>query len=406
MDKQIFDIINKELDFQQNTINLIASENIVSKDVLKATGSRLNKYTEGYPEGLGRYYNGCKYYDEIENICRDRVLKLLGTEDYHANVQPHSGSQANMAVYEAVLELGDTVLSSDLSCYSHLTHGSPVNFSGKHYNFIHYGLTDDGYVDYDSMETLAKVHKPKMIIVGYSAYPRAIDFDRIRKICDEVGAYMMCDVSHVIGLIVANNFPNPCNYNADFVTFTTHKTFRSSRHAIILCKKEFSKKIDKAIFPGIQGGSLMNQIAGVSVGLYEASQPEFKKYQDNVVRCAKTMAEEFVKRGYSVVTSGTDTHLILIDLTNKGLNGRECANRLEEIGIIVNKNSIPNETLPPSKCSGIRLGTPTICSRGMGIEESKEIVDIIDKAIDKNYSNQDLLKLRVERLCERFPILR
>ncbi|EYE88766.1 serine hydroxymethyltransferase, partial [Fervidicella metallireducens AeB] len=354
VDSEIYEAIMLETGRQKNKIELIASENFTSEAVREAMGSILtNKYAEGYPSK--RYYGGCEYVDIVEDIARNRIKELFKAE--HANVQPHSGSQANMGVYFSVLQPGDKVLGMNLSHGGHLTHGSPVNFSGILYNFISYGVDETGYINYEELRKTALEEKPKMIVSGASAYSRIIDFKKIREICDEVGAYMMVDMAHVAGLVAAGLHPNPVEY-ADFVTTTTHKSLRGPRGGAILCKEKYAKLVDKSIFPGIQGGPLMHIIAAKAVCFKEAMTPEFKEYQKNVIENAKTLAEELIKRGFNIVSGGTDNHLMLVDLTNKNITGKEAEHLLDEVGITVNKNTVPFEKLSPFVTSGLRIGTP------------------------------------------------
>lgn len=400
VDQEIFNVIKSEMDRQENKIELIASENFTSSAVMEAMGSPLtNKYAEGYPGK--RYYGGCECVDVAENIARDRMCKLFGAE--HANVQPHSGSQANMGVYMSVLEPGDKVLGMNLSHGGHLTHGSPVNFSGKLYKFISYGVNEQGVIDYEELRRIALLEKPKMIVSGASAYARIIDFKTIREICDEIGAYMMVDMSHIAGLIAAGVHPSPVPY-ADFVTTTTHKTLRGPRGGAILCKEEYAKAVDKAIFPGIQGGPLMHVIAAKAVCFKEAMSDEFKAYQKKVVENAHTLAEALTSRGFKLVSGGTDNHLMLVDLRNKGVTGKEAEHLLDEVGITVNKNTVPFETQSPFVTSGVRIGTPATTTRGFGKEEMVEIADIISWSIDNKDGDLTPAKNRVKALCEKFPL--
>lgn len=400
VDQEIFNVIKSEMDRQENKIELIASENFTSSAVMEAMGSPLtNKYAEGYPGK--RYYGGCECVDVAENIARDRMCKLFGAE--HANVQPHSGSQANMGVYMSVLEPGDKVLGMNLSHGGHLTHGSPVNFSGKLYKFISYGVNEQGVIDYEELRRIALLEKPKMIVSGASAYARIINFKTIREICDEIGAYMMVDMSHIAGLIAAGVHPSPVPY-ADFVTTTTHKTLRGPRGGAILCKEEYAKAVDKAIFPGIQGGPLMHVIAAKAVCFKEAMSDEFKAYQKKVVENAHTLAEALTSRGFKLVSGGTDNHLMLVDLRNKGVTGKEAEHLLDEVGITVNKNTVPFETQSPFVTSGVRIGTPATTTRGFGKEEMVEIADIISWSIDNKDGDLTPAKNRVKALCEKFPL--
>ncbi|HHD10914.1 MAG TPA: serine hydroxymethyltransferase [Deltaproteobacteria bacterium] len=401
-DPQLYEAIRLETERQEYKLELIASENLVSERVLEAVGSVLtNKYAEGYPGK--RYYGGCEFVDIAERLAIERAKKLFGCE--HVNVQPHSGSQANMAVYMATLKPGDTVLGMDLTHGGHLTHGSPVNFSGKLYNFVFYGVRkDDHRIDMDQVRELAKKHRPKLIVVGASAYPRVIDFEAFREVADEVGAKIMVDIAHIAGLVAAGLHPSPVPH-AEFVTTTTHKTLRGPRAGMIMCREEFAKAIDKEIFPGIQGGPLMHIIAAKAVAFKEALEPEFKEYQRQILKNAKTLAEELLNRGYELISGGTDTHLMLVDLTKTGLTGKEAEEALHKAGITVNKNTIPFETRSPFVTSGIRIGVPAVTTRGMKEEEMRIIADFIDRVL-KDPTNEELLcrvKEEVRRLCERFP---
>ncbi|AEH49625.1 serine hydroxymethyltransferase [Parageobacillus thermoglucosidasius] len=404
-DPQVFEAIQNELKRQQSKIELIASENFVSRAVMEAQGSVLtNKYAEGYPGR--RYYGGCEYVDVVEDLARERAKKLFGAE--HANVQPHSGAQANMAVYFTVLSHGDTVLGMNLSHGGHLTHGSPVNFSGVQYNFVEYGVDPETHtIDYDEVLEKARVHKPKLIVAGASAYPRIIDFQRFREIADEVGAYLMVDMAHIAGLVAAGLHPNPVPY-AHFVTTTTHKTLRGPRGGMILCKEEFAKQIDKAIFPGIQGGPLMHVIAAKAVALGEALQDSFKTYAQNIVNNAKRLAEALKKEGFTLVSGGTDNHLLLIDLRPQGLTGKVAEKLLDEIGITVNKNTIPYDPESPFVTSGIRIGTAAVTTRGFGLEEMDEIAGIISLVLNNHEDEAKLeeARKRVAALTEKFPLYR
>ena len=399
-DPEVADAMNLELRRQKNNIELIASENIVSPAVMAAMGSVLtNKYAEGYPSK--RYYGGCQCVDILENIARDRACKLFGAD--HANVQPHSGASANFAVYFALLKPGDTVLGMNLDMGGHLTHGSPVNFSGRDYNVIPYGVNDDGYIDYDKVRALAKEHKPKMIIAGASAYPREIRFDIFREICDEVGAYLMVDMAHIAGLVASNLHMNPVSY-ADVVTSTTHKTLRGPRGGLILCKEELAKTIDKAIFPGTQGGPLEHIIAAKAVCFKEALEPEFKDYMKKVAENAQYLAEGFREVGVDMVSGGTDNHLILLDLRNLNVTGKLLQNNLDLVNITANKNTIPNEPLSPFITSGLRVGTPAVTTRGFGKDEMKLIAKWIrDIAADFD-GNSERVKAEVSELCKKFPL--
>ncbi len=400
VDSEIHSIIEKELDRQRNGIELIASENFVSDAVLEAMGTVLtNKYAEGYPDK--RYYGGCHVVDEAETLAIERLKKLFNAE--HANVQPHSGANANLAVYFALINAGDTVLGMNLSHGGHLTHGSPVNFSGKLYNFISYGVGQDtGMIDYDEVESLAKEHKPRLIVAGASAHPRILDFKRFKEIADSVGAYLMVDMAHIAGLVAAGLHPNPCEY-ADVVTTTTHKTLRGPRGGAILCKEEFAKKIDKAIFPGSQGGPLMHIIAAKAISFKEALSDDFKDYQRKVIDNAASLAEELKNRGFKLVSDGTDNHLMLIDLRNKNVTGKEAEEMLDEVGITVNKNAIPFDPESPFVTSGIRIGTPAVTTRGMGKDEMAVIAEVIEKAIGK-VEDKETIRQKVKELCDDFPL--
>ncbi len=399
-DKELYDSMKLELGRQTGNIELIASENYVSKAVLAAMGSHLtNKYAEGYP--AKRYYGGCEFVDITEDLARDRMTKLFGAD--HANVQPHSGSQANMAVYMSVLEAGDKVLGMNLSDGGHLTHGSPVNFSGKLYKFVSYGVNEDGVIDYDVVADMAKKEKPKMIVAGASAYSRIIDFAKFREIADSVGAYLMVDMAHIAGLVATGAHPSPVPY-ADFVSTTTHKTLRGPRGGAVLCREEFAKKLDKAVFPGMQGGPLMHMIAAKAICFKEAMSPEFKTYIDHVVENASTLSAELVSKGFKVVSGGTDNHLMLVDLRSKGVTGKEAEKLLDKIGITLNKNTVPMETESPFVTSGVRIGTPATTTRGFGKEEMKEIADIIDFAITNREGDLSDAEKRVREMCAKFPL--
>ena len=390
-----------ELTRQRNNIELIASENIVSKAVLLAAGGVLtNKYAEGYPSK--RYYGGCEYVDVVERIARERAKKLFGAE--YANVQPHSGANANLAVFFALVNPGDTVMGMNLSEGGHLSHGSPVNISGKYFNIVPYGVNKETEtIDYDEMRKIAKECKPKLIVVGASAYPRIIDFAKCREICDEVGAYLMVDMAHIAGLVAAGLHPSPVPY-ADVVTTTTHKTLRGPRGGMILCKKELGKIIDKAIFPGTQGGPLMHIIAAKAVALGEALQDDFKVYQQNVINNAKTLSLELMNKGLELVSGGTDNHLMLLKLINTGVTGKELEARLDSVHITVNKNTIPNEPLSPFVTSGVRIGTPAVTTRGFGENEMKLIADFIYKITTNYEASKDAVSAEVSELCAKFPI--
>lgn len=399
-DEEIYEQIKKEEERQKHNIELIASENFVSEAVLEAVGSILtNKYAEGYPNA--RYYGGCEYIDQIEELARNRAKELFGAE--HANVQPHSGSQANMAVYMTVLQPGDTVLGMDLSNGGHLTHGSKVNFSGKLYNFIAYGVKEDGYIDYEDVERKAMEYKPKLILAGASAYPRKIDFKKFREIADKIGAYFMVDMAHIAGLVCAGEHESPVPY-ADFVTSTTHKTLRGPRSGLILCKEQYAKALDKTIFPGIQGGPLEHVIAGKAVCFKEAMQPEFKQYAHQVVLNARKLAEELVKRDFNLVSGGTDNHLMLIDLRSKGLTGKEATLLLDEVNITVNKNAVPNDPEKPMVTSGIRIGTPAVTTRGLKEEDMVKLAEAIDLTLQKTEKDKAKAKEIVEQLTAKYII--
>lgn len=399
-DPEVMDLINKETERQEHHIELIASENFVSRQVMEAMGSTLtNKYAEGYP--AKRYYGGCEVVDIVENLAIDRMKKLFNAD--HANVQPHSGSNANLGVYLAVLKPGDKVLGMNLSEGGHLTHGSPVNISGLYYDFVSYGVdSETETIDYDVVREIALKEKPKMIVAGASAYPREIDFAKFREIADEVGAYLMVDMAHIAGLVAVGLHQSPVPY-ADFVTTTTHKTLRGPRGGAILCKAEYAKIIDKAIFPGCQGGPLMHIIAGKAVAFGEALQDGFKDYQKQILLNTKALADGLLEAGFRLVSGGTDNHLILIDVKAKGLTGKKAEALLNEVGVATNKNTIPNETESPFITSGIRIGTAAMTTRGMKEEEMKEIGKIITLALDES-NNRDEIKQRVYALCERFPL--
>lgn|SRR5690606_25143758 len=402
-DPQVFEAIQKELKRQRTKIELIASENFVSEAVMEAQGSVLtNKYAEGYPGR--RYYGGCEYVDIVEDLARDRAKEIFGAE--HANVQPHSGAQANMAVYFTVLEHGDTVLGMNLSHGGHLTHGSPVNFSGVQYNFVEYGVNENDHrINYEDVRQKALEHKPKLIVVGASAYPREIDFAKFREIADEVGAYMMVDMAHIAGLVAAGLHPNPVPH-AHFVTTTTHKTLRGPRGGMVLCKEEFAKKIDKSVFPGLQGGPLMHVIAAKAVSFGEVLKPEFKTYAQNIIDNAKRLGEGLKKEGLDLVSDGTDNHLLLLDLRSVGLTGKVAEKVLDEVGITVNKNTIPYDPEGPFTTSGIRIGTPAVTSRGFGFEEMDEIASLIGLVL-KNHEDETKLeeaRNRVEALTAKFAL--
>ena len=401
IDPQLAEAIENEANRQRNKIELIASENFVSAAVLEAAGSPLtNKYAEGYPGK--RYYGGCEFVDVAESLAIERAKAIFGAE--HANVQPHSGAQANTAVYFAVLKPGDTILGMNLAHGGHLTHGSPVNISGSYFNIIPYGVDKDTFkIDYDEVRRLAVEHKPKMIVAGASAYPRSIDFKIFREIADEVGAYLMVDMAHIAGLVAAGLHPNPVPY-AHFVTTTTHKTLRGPRGGMILCKEEFAKAVDKAIFPGIQGGPLMHIIAAKAVCFKEAMSYEFKSYQKQIMANASKLASELMNRGFNIVSGGTDNHLMLIDLRNKGVTGKAAEHMLDDVGITVNKNSIPFDTEKPFVTSGVRIGTPAVTTRGMKEDDMVEIAELISMTIDNFEENKDKIRERIAQLCEKYPL--
>ena len=400
-DAEVAAACDRELDREQHNIELIASENIVSKAVLLAAGTVLtNKYAEGYPGK--RYYGGCVYVDEVEEIARERAKKLFGAE--HANVQPHSGANANLAVFFALLNPGDTVLSMNLAHGGHLSHGSPVNISGKYFNIVPYGVADDTEaIDYDKVRELALECKPKLILAGASAYPRTIDFKRFREIADEVGAYFMVDMAHIAGLVAAGLHPSPVPY-AHVVTTTTHKTLRGPRGGLILCREEFAKQIDKAVFPGTQGGPLMHIIAAKAVALGEALTDEFKDYQRRIVENAAALAKGLMDRGFKLVSGGTDNHLMLLDLRGLELTGKELEHRLDEVHITVNKNTVPNEPRSPFITSGVRIGTPAVTSRGFGVAEMDLIAGWISDVINDFENSKERITAEVIALCKKFPI--
>lgn len=399
-DPEIGDVVYEELERQRDGLELIASENVVSEAVMYAMGSPLtNKYAEGYPGK--RYYGGCYVVDKAENIAIERAKALFGAE--HVNVQPHSGAQANMAVYFALLELGDTVLGMNLACGGHLTHGSPVNMSGKNYNFIPYGVDDNGILDYDELEKLAKQHHPKLIVAGASAYPRIIDFERISKIAKECGAYFMVDMAHIAGLVAAGLHPSPIPY-ADVVTTTTHKTLRGPRGGMIMCREELAKAIDKAIFPGTQGGPLMHVIAAKAVALGEALKPEFKEYQSQIVKNAAALAEGLLAEGFDLVSGGTDNHLLLCDLRPFGITGKEFEHRLDEVHITVNKNAIPNDPESPFITSGVRIGTPAVTTRGLKEDDMKNLSHLIACVARDFEKERDFVTAEVEKICKKYPL--
>ena len=400
-DPELCAAMEQELARQRGNLELIASENIVSPAVMAAMGSHLtNKYAEGYPGK--RYYGGCQFVDIAEDLARDRLKQIFGCD--HCNVQPHSGAQANFAVYFAMLKPGDTIMGMNLSHGGHLTHGSPANISGTYFNIVPYGVSAETEVlDYDEMEKIALACKPKMIVSGASAYPRIIDFARIREICDKAGALMMVDIAHIAGLVAAGLHPNPVPY-ADFVTTTTHKTLRGPRGGVIMCKEQYAKAIDKAVFPGTQGGPLMHVIAAKAVAFKEALSPEFKEYQTQIVKNAAAMAERFTENGVRLVSGGTDNHLMLVDLRKENMTGKELEKLLDEAHITANKNTIPFETTSPFITSGVRIGTPAITSRGMKEGEAVEIADLVTEVIRRREEAVPSVSERVAALCAKFPI--
>lgn len=400
-DNEIFEACENELNRQRHNIELIASENIVSKAVLLAAGGVLtNKYAEGYPSK--RYYGGCQCVDVVEEIARNRAKQLFGAE--HANVQPHSGANANLAVFFALLQPGDTVMGMNLQQGGHLSHGSPVNISGKYFNVVPYGVDEETeMIDYDKMARIANECKPKLIVVGASAYSRFIDFKRYREIADEVGAYLMVDMAHIAGLVAAGVHPSPVPY-ADIVTTTTHKTLRGPRGGMILCKEQFAKQIDKAVFPGTQGGPLMHIIAAKAVALGEALTDDFKAYQNQVVRNAKTLADSLITKGIKIVSGGTDNHLMLLDLRNSDITGKELEHRLDEVHITANKNTVPNDPQSPFVTSGLRIGTPAVTTRGFKEPEMELIAGWISDIINDYDNSRERILSEVTELCERFPL--
>lgn len=397
-DNELYQFMMEEKERQNINIELIASENFVSETVLQAMGSHLtNKYAEGYPGK--RYYGGCEFVDKVEDLARDRAKMIFGAD--HANVQPHSGSNANFGVYFAILKPGDKILGMDLSHGGHLTHGSPVNMSGSYFNVVFYGVNKETEtIDYDQVREIAKKEMPKIIVAGASAYPRIINFKAFRDIADEIGAYFMVDMAHIAGLVAAGFHPNPVEY-ADFVTTTTHKTLRGPRGGMILCKQEFAQKIDKAIFPGTQGGPLMHVIAAKAACFKEVLEDDFILYQQQVLKNAKTLSEELMKKGFRIVSGGTDNHLMLVDVRNKNLTGKEAEKMLDEIHITTNKNTIPFDTQSPFVTSGLRIGTPAVTTRGMKEAEMVELADIIDSALSKT-EQENALKERVLTLTSKF----
>lgn len=400
IDPEVGDAMEKELKRQQEHIELIASENFVSPAVMSAMGSHLtNKYAEGYPGR--RYYGGCEYVDIVEDLAISRAKELFGAE--YANVQPHSGAQANMAVYFAILKPGDTILGMNLAHGGHLTHGSPVNISGKYFNIIPYGVNEDtGQIDYDNLRDLAEKHRPKLIIAGASAYSRFIDFEAFGEIAHSIGAYLMVDMAHIAGLVAAGLHPNPVPY-ADFVTTTTHKTLRGPRGGMILCKEKYGKMIDKAIFPGTQGGPLMHIIAAKAVCFLEALKPEFKVYQGKITENAKALAKALMDRGFDLVSGGTDNHLMTMDLRNKDITGKKAEKLLDSVRITTNKNTIPNDPESPFVTSGVRIGTPAVTTRGMGTKEMEVIAEAIASTIGNPENKERVLEM-VDGLCSKFPL--
>ena len=399
-DKEVGQAVNAELTRQKRGLELIASENLVSEAVMLAMGTPLtNKYAEGYP--AKRYYGGCECVDVVEKIAIERACKLFGAE--HANVQPHSGAQANTAVYFALIKPGDTVMGMNLAHGGHLTHGSPVNISGSYYNFVPYGVNDDGFIDYDEFEKTAREVKPKLIVAGASAYPRVIDFERISKVAKEVGAYFMVDMAHIAGLVAAGVHPSPVPY-ADVVTTTTHKTLRGPRGGLILCREDLAKAIDKAIFPGTQGGPLMHTIAAKAVCFGEALKPEFKEYQEQIAKNAKVLADTLLAEGFNLVSGGTDNHLMLLDLRPFSITGKELEKRLDECYITVNKNAIPNDPEKPFVTSGIRIGTPAVTSRGLKEEDMVTLGKLIKLCATEFETKADYIRAEVTKICEKYPI--
>lgn len=405
VDPEVFQAIQKEVDRQHSRLELIASENFTSEAVLEATGSVFtNKYAEGYPGK--RYYGGCEFTDIVENLARDRAKQLFGAE--HVNVQPHSGSQANQAAYAAVLTPGDTILGMNLAHGGHLTHGHPLNFSGKTYKVVAYGVRQDTEtIDYDELARLAEEHRPKMIIAGASAYSRVIDFQRFRDIADSIGALMLVDMAHFSGLVAAGIYPNPCKW-ADIVTTTTHKTLRGPRSGMILCREKYAKDIDKTVFPGAQGGPLVHVMAAKAVCFLEALQPEFVEYQKRVVANAQAMSAALGEAGFRIVSGGTDTHLILVDVFSKGIRGRDAEKSLDDAWITANKNAIPFDQNPPLNPSGIRLGSPAVTTRGFGVDEMKLVAALIARVLSAPADESNLAAVRkdVAALTDRFPLYR
>ena len=399
-DEAVAEAVASELKRQRRGLELIASENLVSEAVMIAMGTPLtNKYAEGYPDK--RYYGGCECVDVVEKIAIERACKLFGAD--HANVQPHSGAQANTAVYFALLKPGDTVLGMNLAHGGHLTHGSPVNMSGSYFNFVPYGVNDNGFIDYDELERIAKEAMPKLIVAGASAYPRTIDFERISKIAKEVGAIFMVDMAHIAGLVAAGLHPSPVPY-ADIVTTTTHKTLRGPRGGLILCREEYAKAIDKAIFPGTQGGPLMHTIASKAVCFGEALKPEFKAYQEQIIKNAKALADTLLAEGFVLVSGGTDNHLMLLDLRPFKITGKELEKRLDECYITVNKNAIPNDPEKPFVTSGVRIGTPAVTSRGLVEEDMVKLGKLIKLCATEFEEKADYIRAEVTKICEKYPI--
>jgi len=399
-DPAVGEAVEAEYKRQKRGLELIASENLVSEPVMLAMGTHLtNKYAEGYPSH--RYYGGCECVDVVESIAIERACKLFGAD--HANVQPHSGAQANLAVYQALVKSGETIMGMNLAHGGHLTHGSPVNFSGINYNFVPYGVDDNGFIDYNAMEALAKECRPKLIVAGASAYPRIIDFERISQIAKSVDALFMVDMAHIAGLVAAGLHPNPVPY-ADVVTTTTHKTLRGPRGGLILCKAEHAKAIDKAIFPGMQGGPLEHIIASKAICFGEALKPSFKEYQQNIVNNAKALADGLLKGGFDLVSGGTDNHLMLVDLRPMHITGKDLEKKLDEVYITVNKNSIPNDPEKPFVTSGIRIGTPAVTSRGLGVEDMKVLSELITLTATDFDAKADYIREQVTAICEKYPI--
>ena len=397
VDRQVQEALDGELERQRTTIELIASENFASPAVLAAQGSVLtNKYAEGYPGK--RYYGGCEQVDKVETLAIERAKELFGAE--HANVQPHSGSQANEAAYAALIEPADKVLSMDLAHGGHLTHGMKINFSGRTYDFVHYGVGENGYIDYDEVREIALREKPKMVLAGASAYPRVIDFEKFRSIADEVGAFFLTDMAHIAGLVAAGVHPSPVPY-CEIVTTTTHKTLRGARGGMILCREEFAKKVNSRVFPGMQGGPLMHAIAGKAVAFGEALQPEFKEYSSRIVENARALADGLLEGGLNLVSGGTDNHLVLVDLRDADVNGHELEQSLEAVGVTCNKNMVPNDPEPPTVTSGVRLGTPAMTTRGMGPDEMREIGSVISATAR---GETEGLRDRVAQLTDAFPL--